>query len=156
MESDLLKRLEAATGRTQKRSERAQALADLVRDATGARWVGIYTLRGETVVNDAWSGPGPPAHPSFPSTTGLTAHAVRTRAVAVSNDVTRDPRYLANQDDSGSELIVPVLRGDRVVGTLDVESGQLGAFTGEAIVGYERIAHVLGVLWEDGTPTSRS
>jgi putative methionine-R-sulfoxide reductase with GAF domain len=67
--------------------------------------------------------------------------------VAVSNDVANDPRYLTNQDDSGSELIVPVCDGVRVVGTLDVESDHVGAFTGDTIAFYERIARALQPLW---------
>lgn len=79
--------------------------------------MGIYTVFDGVVANEAWSGPAGPAHPSFPVTQGLTAPAIGARAVAVSNDVVRDPRYLANQDDSGCELIVPVLADLDIVGT---------------------------------------
>ena len=50
------------------------------------------------------------------------------------NDVSRDPRHLVNQEDSGSELIEPILAGGRVAATLDVESGSSGAFSGSSIV----------------------
>ena len=129
------------------RRERAARAADAIRAATGCRWVGIYTVAGGTVTNEAWSGPAAPAHPMFADTQGLTAHAVRTGSVALSNDVARDPRYLTNQDDSGSELIVPVLVGGRVVGTLDVESGAVGAFDGAAVARFERLAEALHPLW---------
>jgi putative methionine-R-sulfoxide reductase with GAF domain len=72
---------------------------------------------------------------------------VRTGSVALSNDVARDPRYLTNQDDSGSELIVPILAEGRVVGTLDVESSDVGAFDGAAVMRYERLAAALRPLW---------
>jgi hypothetical protein len=36
-------------------------------------------------------------------------------------------RYLVNQTDSGSELILPVLRDGHVVGTVDIESNEVGA-----------------------------
>lgn len=97
---------------------------------------------------EAWSGPGAPAHPTFAATQGLTAHAIRARAAAVSNDVAHDPRYLTNQDDSGSELIVPILRDDTVVGTLDIESSDVGAFSGAGIDRYERLAMALLPLWQ--------
>jgi putative methionine-R-sulfoxide reductase with GAF domain len=115
----------------------------LIRGATVGRWVGIYTVTDSQVINEAWSGPGPPAFPTFPLTAGLTAHALRARSTALSNDVGNDPRYLSNQNDSGSELIVPVLRGGRVVGTLDVESAEVGAFTGEAVLHCEQLAELL-------------
>jgi L-methionine (R)-S-oxide reductase len=130
------------------REERAARAADLVRRAAGARWVGVYTVAGAMVTCDGWSGPGAPAHPSFAVTEGLTAHAVRAGAVALSNDVSRDLRYLANQADSGSELIVPVLADGHVIGTLDVESDRTGAFDGSAILDYERLAVALRPLWD--------
>jgi len=36
------------------------------------------------------------------------------------------PRFLANQGDSGSELIVPILLGGRAGGTLDMERDRTG------------------------------
>ena len=127
--------------------KRARAGADVIRHATAARWVGIYAVADGTVTNLGWSGPAPPAHPVFPVDQGLTSHAVRSRAVAVSNDVAGDPRYLTNQDDSGSDLIVPVVASGRVIGTLDVESDAVGAFGGADIARYESLARALVALW---------
>jgi L-methionine (R)-S-oxide reductase len=126
---------------------RAAAVAAVIREASAARWVGVYTVAKGMVTCEGWSGPGAPAYPSFPVTEGLTAHAIRTRSVALSNDVSRDPRYLANQDDSGSELIVPVVADGEVIGTLDVESDRTGAFDGASIARYERLAESLRPLW---------
>ena len=130
------------------RSQRAARAADLIRSSTAARWVGIYTVAGGRISNEAWSGPAPPAHPAFSAQEGLTSHAVRVAAVAVSNDVASDARYLTNQDDSGSELIVPIVVGGAVVGTLDVESDAVAAFDGARISEYERLAVVLAPLWQ--------
>lgn len=152
MDAELRTAIAGAVAVSGSRSERAHAAADLIREATAARWVGIYTVNDTTVSNDAWSGPGPPAFPSFPVTGGLTAHALRTGAVALSNDVANDPRYLSNQDDSGSELILPVLHEGRVVGTLDVESDQIGAFDGDRIADYETLARSLVPLWDTAIP----
>lgn len=126
--------------------ERAARAADLVRRVTGARWVGIYTVTGTVVACDGWSGPGAPAHPSFAVTEGLTAHAIRTGALGLSNDLSRDPRYLANQEDSGSELHRSDPGRGRVAGTLDVESDRTGAFSGSSIVDYERLAAAMRPL----------
>ena len=129
------------------RSQRAQAAADVIRAAITARWVGIYSVANDTVTNEAWSGPAGPAHPTFPVTEGLTGHALRTNSVALSNDVAHDPRYLVNQDDSGSELIVPVIRAGLPVGTLDIESDRIGAFGGAEITQCEELAAALQPLW---------
>jgi GAF domain-containing protein len=151
MDAELHRQIAAAVAATGPRSERAQAAAELIRDCTPARWVGIYTVNDGTVTNDAWSGPGPPTFPTFARTNGLTAHALRARAIALSNNVAGDPRYLSNQADSGSELILPVLHQGRVVGTLDVESDEVGAFDGEQIAKYEILARALVALWKAGS-----
>jgi L-methionine (R)-S-oxide reductase len=120
--------------------ERAQRIADLVRTHTGRRWVGVYRVTPDEVANLAWSGPGPPAHPRFPADRGLTGAAVAARSTVVSNDVASDPRYLTALESTGSELIVPVLVGERVVGTLDVEDERVGAFDDEDRRTFEQIA----------------
>lgn len=129
------------------RADAARAAAAVIRAQSPARWVGIYTVADGLVVNEAWDGPGPPAHPRFPVDQGLTAHAVRTASVAVSNDVAIDPRYLANQGDTGSELIVPVLVDGVVRGTLDLERDVIGGFDGALIATFEQVASRLQPLW---------
>ncbi len=134
---------------------RAQAAVSAMQAATGARWVGVYTVVDGRVHNEAWSGPAAPAHPDFDAAQGLTAHAIAARAIAVSNNVGQDPRYLANQEDSGSELIIPVVLGGHTVGTLDIESDQIGAFDGTSIARFEAMASALRGLWSDGVTSAQ-
>jgi L-methionine (R)-S-oxide reductase len=147
--SDLGRELAALAAARESRSHRAKLAADLIRRATNKRWIGIYTVTETSVVNEAWSGPGAPAFPTFDCKHGLTGHALRARATVLSNDVANDPRYLANQDDSGSELIVPILHGGDAIGTLDVESGEIGAFDGRSIAFFEDCAAALIGLWDE-------
>ncbi len=118
------------------------------RNRTGWRWVGIYTVLDELVSNDAWSGPAPPAHPSFPATHGLTAEAIRSGRPVYCPDVRADERYLTNQPTTGSELIVPVLRDGAVIGTLDLESDCPHAFSESERRFAEDLAQRLAGLWE--------
>jgi L-methionine (R)-S-oxide reductase len=130
------------------REQRARRIADLVRTATGRRWVGVYEITPTEVVNLGWSGPAPPAHPRFPVERGLTGAAIRERETVVSNDVARDPRYLTALASTGSEMIVPVIVGERVVGTLDVEDERTGAFSEADRRQFERLAGEIGPLYE--------
>jgi hypothetical protein len=100
--------------------------------ATRRRWVGIYRVTEGQVENLAWSGVGPPAYPSFSVESGVTAAAIREARTVVSNDVAADARHLTNQETTGAELIVPVSRQGRVVGTLDVEDGTSNSFAAGA------------------------
>jgi len=145
--SDVLARIRAEAARDAARAERAQRLADLIREHFDRRWVGLYEVTAREVANLAWSGPAPPAHPRFPCDKGLTGVAIAERRAVVSNDVANDPRYLTALESTGSELIVPVV-GDGVVrGTLDVEDARTGAFTAADVEQFEAVAAELVALY---------
>ena len=126
---------------------RARNAAELIRSRTGRRWVGIYRVTADEVRNLAWSGPAAPAYPNFPIERGLTGAAIRSRETVLSNDVANDARYLTNQDSTGSELIVPVLRDGRVVGTLDIEDARTDAFDQDDQALFEELAAALPDLY---------
>lgn len=112
------------------RAVRAKRLAELVRKLGDYRWVGVYDVDAETVSIIGWNGPGAPAHPTFPASRGLTGAAIKERKAVNVGDVRGDPRYLSSFSDTISEIIVPVLdpSGERVIGTVVVESERANAF----------------------------
>jgi L-methionine (R)-S-oxide reductase len=148
MPNELLEAVRAAAELRLARDERSQRIADLIRTATGRRWVGVYEVTPAEVVNLAWSGPAPPAHPRFSAERGLSGAAINTRETVFANDVARDPRYLTALPSTGSELIVPIIVGDRVVGTLDVEDERTDAFGDDDRRLFERVAAELSPLYE--------
>jgi putative methionine-R-sulfoxide reductase with GAF domain len=146
--NELLEAVRAAAELRLARGERSQRIADLIRTATGRRWVRVYEVTPTEVVNLAWSGPAPPAHPRFPDERGLSGAAINTRQTVVSNDVARDPRYLTALPSTGFEVSVPIIVGDRVVGTLDVEDERADAFSDDDRTLLERVAAELNPLYE--------
>jgi len=64
---------------------------------------------------------------------GLCGAAVRSKEAVLVGDVRKDPRYLALVPDTRSELVVPLLHKDRVVGVFDLESPALDRFTEEHV-----------------------
>jgi phosphoserine phosphatase RsbU/P len=62
---------------------------------------------------------------------GLTGTAAGERRVLRINDVTEDPRYIRCETgvEARSELVVPLLMQDRLIGVLDLESTAPHAFT---------------------------
>jgi L-methionine (R)-S-oxide reductase len=146
-DADLLDDVRREAGADAAAEDRAARIAQLIRAGTGRRWVGIYRVTRSHVVNLAWSGPEAPAYPTFPRKRGLSGATIRSRSTVVSNDVASDPRYLTNQESTGSELIVPVLVDGTVVGTLDVEDEAKGAFDDDDRELFERIAAALTDLY---------
>ncbi len=61
----------------------------------------------------------------------LVAQAARTRQGVIVNDVLSDPAFLPNQllPDTRSEMAVPMMVGNRVIGVLDVQSEKMDAFS---------------------------
>jgi GAF domain-containing protein len=123
---------------------RADAYAAALRALGAYRWVGIYRLSGGEISLLGYAGASAPAYPTFPATKGLSGVAVRTLQTIVSNDVANDPRYLTAFDSTGSEMIVPVISGGTVLGTLDIESDQTDAFGDNDRLLMERCAAMLG------------
>jgi GAF domain-containing protein len=145
--TDFLALLRAEASRAAPRGERARHLAELIREQFGRRWVGLYEVTADEVVNLAWSGPTAPAHPRFPRGSGLTGAAIAERRTIVSNDVANDPRYLTALESTGSELIVPIVVDDAVCGTLDVEDARTDAFSDVDLAQLEAVARELGPLY---------
>jgi GAF domain-containing protein/HAMP domain-containing protein len=63
----------------------------------------------------------------------LVARAARTRQAVIVNDVKSEPDWLANPllPDTASEMAVPLIIGDQVLGVLDVQADRINAFTQE-------------------------
>lgn len=77
-----------------------------------------------------------------PLRSGLTGAAAAERRAVRVDDVLTDARYIQceNSVDTRSELVVPLLLQDRLIGVLDLESTEPGAFTLEN----ERMLATLG------------
>ena len=83
---------------------------------------------GPQMVAEGWKIP-------FEQEQSLVARAARTRQGVIVNDVSKVPDWLPNPllPDTCSEMAVPLLVGERVLGVLDVQSDELDRFTGDDI-----------------------
>jgi sigma-B regulation protein RsbU (phosphoserine phosphatase) len=68
---------------------------------------------------------------NIPLGKGVTGAAVESRAPVLVKDTGADERYIVAHPGIRSELAVPLIVQDRVVGVLDVESERMGYFTDE-------------------------
>jgi phosphoserine phosphatase RsbU/P len=81
-------------------------------------------------------------HTRLPLHEGLTGTAAGERRILRVNDILKDPRYVKCETgcDIRSELVVPLLLQDRLIGVIDLESTEPNAFTAE----HERMLATLG------------
>lgn len=79
---------------------------------------------GRDMVKQGWSIP-------LDRTDSIVAQAGRNRSGVIANNVQSAPEFLPNPllPDTQSELAVPMLIGNRLLGVLDVQSDQVGFFT---------------------------
>jgi len=66
---------------------------------------------------------------NIPISLGITGAAARSRQPVRVADVTQDPRYIATHSDIRSEVAIPLVLHDRVIGVMDLESIRIGFFT---------------------------
>jgi L-methionine (R)-S-oxide reductase len=131
------------------RQRKVAGIAGAIRSAGGYRWVGLYEVTEDEIINLAFDGPGAPTHPRFPVTQGLSSLAVASGKTVVVGDVSKDPRYLTAFGSTRSEIIIPVLdpTARNVVGTIDVESERIDAFSEEDRAALERCAAVVAGIF---------
>jgi sigma-B regulation protein RsbU (phosphoserine phosphatase) len=60
---------------------------------------------------------------------GLVGHAAQLKQAILVPDVSKDPRYIEANPETRSELIVPLIYKDKVIGVLDLEHTRRGFFT---------------------------
>jgi GAF domain-containing protein len=150
-ESRLLEEVSRVLDGRGDRARKAGGVAGAIRQAGAYRWVAIYEVTEEEIVNLTFDGPGAPAHPRFPVNRGLSGSAVASKETVVVGDVSKDPRYLTAFGSTRSEIIVPVFdrAARKIVGTIDVESEEVDAFSEADRAALERCAAAVVALFEE-------
>ncbi len=91
-------------------------------------WTGIYLLDGDVLRLSAYRG-APSPHTEIPVGKGICGAAVAEKATLNIPDVNADPRYLACSLETKSEIVVPIMRGEKIWGEIDIDSHTPAAFS---------------------------
>lgn len=162
--SDYNGALEAVDGILARESEADEVLrqtVDLLHDHfEHYSWVGIYFVEGPDLVLGPWNGPAATEHVRIPIGQGVCGAAAASGRTELVDDVNADERYLACFASTRSEIVVPIAYEGRIVGEIDVDSDQPGAFGPKDKAFLERVASLIsahslvgwdtgGVAWRD-------
>ncbi|MDH3890591.1 MAG: SpoIIE family protein phosphatase [candidate division Zixibacteria bacterium] len=60
---------------------------------------------------------------------GLVGSVAKSGRAVIVPDVAVDERYVNSRDDTRSEMVVPIILGDRTIGAINLESDRIAAFT---------------------------
>jgi phosphoserine phosphatase RsbU/P len=127
-------------------------VAEVVKRVIDYEMFGILLLderRGELVLRKAVSYGATNEKTRVKVGEGLTGAAALTKQAIRVGDVSRDPRYLALIPETRSELVVPLIHKDRVVGVFDLESSALDRFTEEDVKVLTPLASQVAVAIEN-------
>jgi GAF domain-containing protein len=119
----------------------ANAAAAIYHALDDLNWAGFYFLRGSELVLGPFQ--GRPACVRIPLGTGVCGTAALLRRSICVPDVSAFPGHIACDTGSRSELVVPLLASDELLGVLDLDSPSSARFDKTDQAGCERLATVL-------------
>jgi L-methionine (R)-S-oxide reductase len=106
----------------------------------GFNWTGFYMMREDGKLE---VGPyvGPPTeHMVIELDRGICGAAATQKQTVVVDNVLDDPRFLACSISTRSEIVVPLLDGNQVLGEIDIDSDRPKFFNGEDRAMLEAVA----------------
>jgi GAF domain-containing protein len=89
-------------------------------------WVGFYLVKGEDLVLAPFQ--GPVACTRIKKGSGVCSVSWAEAKTLIVADVEKFPGHIACSSLSSSEIVVPIIRNEKVVGVLDVDSENLAQF----------------------------
>lgn len=142
-ELELVAKVSEQAATTRNLTQMLQDVCDLTKDRFNLYHAHIYLLNqagdtlelvagagkaGQQMIAQGWRIP-------FDREDSLVAQAARTRRGVIINDVRQTPNFLPNPllPETRSEMAIPMITGEKVVGVLDVQSDQIGRFTDEDV-----------------------
>lgn len=135
-------------GETDRVANAANLSALIFHSLPNLNWVGFYFYNGRELVVGPFQ--GLPACVRITLDKGVCGAAASTRQTQRIEDVDAFPGHIACDAASRSELVVPLLKGDTLIGVLDLDSPVAGRFDQQDQVGIEAIAR----LFEDRLPVN--
>jgi len=116
-------------------------VAALIQEAFHFWWTGFYRVIGEQLVLGPFQGPVACTRIGFGK--GVCGTAWKEKRTIVVEDVEQFPGHIACSSESKSEIVVPLLKNNEVIGVLDIDSERLATFDATDKEWLEQIAEVV-------------
>ena len=101
-------------------------VAALIQEAFHFWWTGFYRVIGEQLVLGPFQGPVACTRIGFGK--GVCGTSWKDKKTIVVEDVELFPGHIACSSESRSEIVVPLFKGEEVIGVLDIDSEKLATF----------------------------
>lgn len=132
MIDDLTEEIEGIVDGEGDGEEKLRAICELLRERVDHyHWVGFYLVDPEAereLILGPYSGAGT-EHNRIPFGSGICGQAADREETFTVQDVSKEDNYLSCSIRVKAEIVVPIFKGGRVVGELDIDSHQIRPFS---------------------------
>ncbi len=104
-------------------------------------WAGFYLFKEDQLVLGPFQ--GKPACVRIPIGKGVCGTAAKTRAIQLVPNVHQFPGHIACDSASNSEIVLPIIKDDKLIGVLDIDSPILSRFDEEDAKGLSQFIDIL-------------
>lgn len=101
-------------------------IAAALKEQFGWLWVGFYLVKKEELVLGPFQ--GPVACTRIRLGKGVCGHCWKEATTVIVPDVEKFPGHIACSSLSRSEIVIPMIRNDQVLGLLDIDSAALSEY----------------------------
>ena len=101
-------------------------VAALIQESFHFWWTGFYRVIGEQLVLGPFQGPVACTRIGFGK--GVCGTSWKEHQTIVVEDVEQFPGHIACSSESKSEIVVPLMKNNEVIGVLDIDSERLATF----------------------------
>ena len=103
-------------------------------------WVGLYLQKNGELVLGPFQ--GKPACIRIAMGKGVCGTAAQTRQTILVDNVHEFPGHIACDSESNSEIVVPLIIEDRLIGVFDLDSPSFGRFDEEDAAGLNEVVEI--------------
>lgn len=137
-------------GGTGDRASKLLAIAQHLHDEIDVYdWVGFYLVDPDAhreLILGPYVG-APTDHTRIAFGTGICGQAAETLETFVIDDVTKESNYLSCSINVKSEIVVPIMKGDTLIGELDIDSNTASAMTSTDKEVLEEVCSIISGLY---------
>jgi L-methionine (R)-S-oxide reductase len=128
--AELMSEIQTIVKKSSERDEALGAICGVLFDGVAwYDWIGFYLVAGEgRLVLGPYSGEST-EHTEIGFGEGICGQAAEREQTFLIQDISKETNYLSCSPSVKSEIVIPIFRGGKIVGELDIDSHTLAPFT---------------------------
>ena len=112
-------------------------------------WAGFYIVRNGELVLGPFQ--GKPACVHIAIGNGVCGSSVKEMKTVIVENVHKFPGHIACDSASNSEIVVPIIKDNKVIAVIDIDSPMFSRFNGNDKIGLEKFVETLNkyIVWKN-------